>query len=124
MIWKTANDAASAFAEQSGYFAVLPSLIGFLIMACTAIFMAVALAILILAKVAMWVLIGTAPIFIACMLFEQTRSYGMGWFNQVDLCADPALHLCHRRLPDRRHGSGTDGHRGGCESRTLKFSAT
>lgn len=87
MIWKTANDAASAFAEQSGYFAVLPSLIGFLIMACTAIFMAVALAILILAKVAMWVLIGTAPIFIACMLFEQTRSYGMGWFNQVVIYA-------------------------------------
>lgn len=87
MIWKTANDAASAFAEQSGYFAVLPSLIGFLIMACTAIFMAVALAILVLAKVMMWVLIGTAPIFIACMLFEQTRNYGIGWFNQVVIYA-------------------------------------
>lgn len=87
LIWKTANDAASAFAEQSGYFAVLPSLIGFLIMACTAIFMAVALAILVLAKVMMWVLIGTAPIFIGCMLFEQTRSYGVGWFNQVIIYA-------------------------------------
>jgi type IV secretion system protein VirB6 len=35
----------------------------------------------------MWVLIGTAPIFIACMLFEQTRSYGVGWFNQVVIYA-------------------------------------
>jgi type IV secretion system protein VirB6 len=87
LIWKTANDAASAFAEQSGYFAVLPSLIGFLIMGCTAIFMAVALAILVLAKVMMWVLIGTAPIFIGCMLFEHTRNYGVGWFNQVVIYA-------------------------------------
>lgn len=83
MIWKTANEAASAFAEQSGYFAVLPSMIGFLIMLAVAVFIAVALAILLLAKVMMWVLIGTAPIFMGCMLFEQTRGMGVAWFQQV-----------------------------------------
>ncbi|WP_323131098.1 MULTISPECIES: type IV secretion system protein [Sinorhizobium] len=83
MIWKTANEAASAFAEQSGYFAVLPSMIGFLIMLAVAVFIAVTLAILLLAKVMMWVLIGTAPIFIGCMLFEQTRGIGVAWFQQV-----------------------------------------
>ncbi|MDW9912264.1 conjugal transfer protein TrbL [Sinorhizobium meliloti] len=83
MIWKTANEAASAFAEQSGYFAVLPSMIGFLIMLAVAVFIAVALAILLLAKVMMWVLIGTAPIFIGGMLFEQTRGMGVAWFQQV-----------------------------------------
>lgn len=82
-IWRTANQAASTFAEQSGYFSVLPSMIGILIMVGAGIFIAVALAILILAKVMLWVLIGTAPIFIACMLFEKTRIYGVGWFNQV-----------------------------------------
>ncbi|PWE53689.1 conjugal transfer protein TrbL [Metarhizobium album] len=82
-IWKTANEAASAFAEQSGYFSILPSMIGVLIMIGAGVFIAVALAILILAKVMLWVLIGTAPIFIACMLFERTRGYGVGWFNQV-----------------------------------------
>jgi type IV secretion system protein VirB6 len=82
-IWKTANQAASTFAEQSGYFSILPSMIGVLIMLGAGIFIAVALAILILAKVMLWVLIGTAPIFIACMLFEKTRNYGIGWFNQV-----------------------------------------
>jgi len=82
-IWKTANQAASAFAEQSGYFSILPSAIGVLIMVGAGIFIAVALAILILSKVMLWVLIGTAPIFIACMLFERTRGYGVGWFNQV-----------------------------------------
>lgn len=87
MIWKTANEAAAAFAEQSGYFAILPSMIGFLIMFCVAVFIAVALAILLLAKVMMWVLVGTAPIFIACMLFEQTRRLGVSWFQQVLLYA-------------------------------------
>jgi len=83
MIWKTANEAASALAEQSGYFSILPSMIGVLIMVGAGIFIAVALAILILAKVMLWVLIGTSPIFIACMLFERTRGYGVGWFNQL-----------------------------------------
>ncbi|TXR49511.1 type IV secretion system protein [Phyllobacterium endophyticum] len=82
-IWRTANQAASAFAEQSGYFSILPSMTGVLIMVGAGIFIAVALAILVLAKVMLWVLIGTAPIFIACMLFERTRGYGVGWFNQV-----------------------------------------
>ena len=82
-IWSTANEAASAFAEQSGYFSVLPSMIGFLIIFCVAVFVAVALAILLLAKVMMWVLIGTAPIFIACMLFQPTRGLGSAWFQQV-----------------------------------------
>lgn len=83
MIWKTANEAASAFAEQSGYFSILPSMVGFLIMFCVAVFIAVALAILVLAKVMMWILIGTAPIFIACFLFERTRGIGSAWFSQA-----------------------------------------
>lgn len=82
-IWRTANQAGSAFAEQSGFFSILPSMVGVLVMVGAGIFIAVALAILILAKVMLWVLIGTAPVFIACMLFEKTRGYGVGWFNQV-----------------------------------------
>ncbi|TCM65894.1 type IV secretion system protein [Rhizobium sp. BK068] len=82
-IWMTANEAASALAEQSGYFSVLPSMIGIVILVGAGIFIAIALAVLILAKVMLWVLIGTAPIFVACMLFDRTRGYGMGWFNQV-----------------------------------------
>ncbi|NNH32049.1 type IV secretion system protein [Rhizobium sp. SEMIA 4085] len=83
MIWQTANQAASVFAEQSGYFSILPSMIGLLIMVGAGVFIAVALAILILAKVMLWVLIGTAPIFVSCFLFDRSRRYGMGWFNQV-----------------------------------------
>jgi type IV secretion system protein VirB6 len=87
MIWKSANEAASAFAEQSGYFAVLPSLVGIVVLIGALVFIAVALAILLLAKVMTWVLIGTAPIFIACMLFEETRGFGRSWFQQVLLYA-------------------------------------
>jgi len=83
MIWATANKAADAFAKQGGYLTILPSLVGFLIMFAVGVFIAVALAILVLAKVMMWVLIATAPIFIACLLFAPTRQYGMAWFQQV-----------------------------------------
>lgn len=86
-IWKSANVAAASYAQQSGYFAVLPSLFGFGVMIVAGLFIAVALAILILAKVMLWLLIGTAPIFIGCMLFEPTRGFGTAWFQQVLLYA-------------------------------------
>ncbi|TPN37915.1 type IV secretion system protein [Mesorhizobium sp. B2-3-3] len=81
-IWQTANLAASTFSEQAGYFSVLPALIGMIIMAFAGLFVAVALGILVLAKVILWVLLGTAPVFIACMFFNATRGYAVGWFNQ------------------------------------------
>ncbi|HWT61838.1 MAG TPA: type IV secretion system protein [Ochrobactrum sp.] len=86
-IWECANKAASAFAEQSGYTAVLPSAVGLLIMAGALAFIALALSMLLLAKIATWVLIGTAPIFIACMLFEQSRGIAWAWFQQLLLYA-------------------------------------
>lgn len=85
-IWETANVAAAAFSEQAGYLSVLPALIGMIIMVFAGLFVAIALGILVLAKVVLWVLLGTAPIFIACF-FDATRSYAMGWLNQSLLYA-------------------------------------
>lgn len=82
-IWATANKAAAAFAKQTGYFAILPSMVGFLIMVAVGLFIAVALAILVLSKVMMWGLLAIAPIFIACLMFDNTRPYAMSWFQQV-----------------------------------------
>ena len=59
-IWKTANLAAAAFSEQAGYLSVLPALIGLIIMVFAGLFVAVALGILVLAKVVLWVLLGTS----------------------------------------------------------------
>ncbi|TPI27679.1 type IV secretion system protein [Mesorhizobium sp. B3-2-1] len=86
-IWKTANVAASTFSEQAGYFSVLPALIGMVIMVFAGLFVAIALGILVLAKVILWVLLGTAPIFISCMFFNPTRNYAIGWLNQSLLYA-------------------------------------
>lgn len=86
-IWKTANIAAAAFSEQAGYLSVLPALIGMIIMVFAGLFVAIALGILVLAKVVLWVLLGTAPIFIACFFFDATRGYAMGWLNQSLLYA-------------------------------------
>lgn len=82
-IWKTANVAAAAFSEQAGYFSVLPALVGIVIIIFAGIFVAIALGILVLAKVALWVLLGTAPVFIACAFFNPTRNYAIGWVNQT-----------------------------------------
>ncbi|KAA3452218.1 conjugal transfer protein TrbL [Mesorhizobium sp. SARCC-RB16n] len=86
-IWKTANVAASTFSEQAGYFSVLPALIGMGIMVFAGLFVAIALGVLVLAKVILWVLLGTAPIFISCMFFNPTRNYAIGWLNQSLLYA-------------------------------------
>jgi type IV secretion system protein VirB6 len=86
-IWKTANLAAAAFSEQAGYLSVLPALIGMIIMVFAGLFVAIALGILVLAKVVLWVLLGTAPIFVACMFFNVTRTYALGWLNQSLLYA-------------------------------------
>lgn len=86
-IWKTANTAAAAFSEQAGYLSVLPALIGIVIMLFAGIFVAIALGILVLAKVILWVLLGTAPIFISCFFFNSTRNYAVGWLNQSLLYA-------------------------------------
>lgn len=86
-IWQTANVAAAAFSEQAGYLSVLPALIGMIIMVFAGLFVAIALGILVLAKVILWVLLGTAPIFIACMFFDATRNYALGWLNQSLLYA-------------------------------------
>src|ERR1051325_11186679 len=58
-----------------------------IIMLFAGIFVAIALGILVLAKVILWVLLGTAPIFIACMFFNVTRNYALGWINQCLLYA-------------------------------------
>ncbi|WGG61735.1 type IV secretion system protein [Brucella intermedia] len=86
-IWECANKAAGAFAEQTGFQAVLPSLVGQLLMAGALAFIGLALSMLLVAKIATWILIGTAPVFIACILFEQSRGVAWAWFQQLVLYA-------------------------------------
>lgn len=82
-IWSGANQAAGAFAEQTGFTSVLPSLVGILIMTAAMLFIGLALSLLLLSKIATWFLIGLAPVFIACMLFAHSRGIGWTWFEQL-----------------------------------------
>ena len=86
-IWHSANEVASAYAQQTSIWAILPGLIAAILWITAGLFIAIALALLILAKLAMWVLLGVAPIFVGCFLFPETRKYGAGWFDQVFLYA-------------------------------------
>lgn len=86
-IWHSANEVAGAYAAQTSIWAVLPAFLAAAIYVGAGVFIAIALALLILAKLAMWVLLGVAPIFIACFLFPETRKYGAGWLDQVILYA-------------------------------------
>lgn len=92
-IWKTSNEAASAFARQTGYLVVLPSLVGWLLMANALILLGIAVALLLLTKVMTWALVGTAPVFIACMLFVPTRNLARAWLHQVLLYATIPIFL-------------------------------
>lgn len=86
-IWHSANEVAGAYSAQTSIWAILPGVMAAIIWIAAGIFIAIALALLILSKLAMWVLLGTAPIFIACFLFPVTRKYGSGWLDQVILYA-------------------------------------
>lgn len=86
-VFEVARRAAASLARQSGYFAIMPSLIGWFILACTGLFVGIALALLILAKVMLWVLVGTGPMFIGCWLFDRTKGLGDSWAQQVLLYA-------------------------------------
>ncbi len=82
-IWRTANVAAAEFSMQTGPTAVLPAVIGGLIILLAAVFASTALALMIMAKVMVWALVATAPIFISCLLFPQSRNIGRAWISQL-----------------------------------------
>ncbi len=82
-LWKIANQTAGAFTIQSGAASFLPALVSIVVIICALAFVATALGLLMLSKLMLWVLVATAPVFIACFLFEQSRGYGAAWFRQV-----------------------------------------
>ena len=102
MIWHTASGAASALSAQTSWRYILPGMVGIVVLICTGLFIGVALAILILAKVMMWVLIGTAPIFRISPLPSMSTSVPGG----MSAIADGAGRAgCERPNKDHRPGS-------------------
>ncbi|MCM2294708.1 type IV secretion system protein [Allorhizobium sp. BGMRC 0089] len=86
-IWEVANEVGISIVKRAGYFSILPGLLAITLYVVACIFIAIALALIILSKVMIWVLIGTAPIFISLYLFESTKGLSQSWFNQLLLYA-------------------------------------
>jgi type IV secretion system protein VirB6 len=59
-----------------------PYVTGFGVWAVTALTSAVGFGIVMLAKVALAVLVALGPIFVACLVFEASRSFFFGWLRQ------------------------------------------
>lgn len=60
-----------------------PYITGGLVVGVTAIATAIGFAIVMIAKVALALLVALGPIFIACMVFEASRSFFYGWLRQA-----------------------------------------
>lgn len=77
--------AADAF-EKAGFFAedgITYALLGVVIILATAIFGAIGAAFLIIAKLALALLAGLGPLFIASMLFPATSKFFESWIGQI-----------------------------------------
>lgn len=74
-----AFDKASFFGEDGITYALL----GVIIILATGIFGAIGAAFLIIAKLALALLAGLGPIFIACMLFPATSKFFESWVGQI-----------------------------------------
>ena len=72
-----------AFNDAAGWTKFGPILFGIFVLAISYFLVGVALMLLMISKVALWILIGTAPIFITCYLFNVSRKLTDGWLTQV-----------------------------------------
>lgn len=77
--WAVSSDAIGAMAAKGGFTSMGPWLIAAIVWVAATIFFAICIAILIFAKLVLWLLLGLAPLFIALALFESTRNYFDGW---------------------------------------------
>ncbi|WP_022710648.1 type IV secretion system protein [Pseudochrobactrum sp. AO18b] len=82
-IVEQANTINHAFNAAAGWRNLGPILLGFFVLGIAYFLVGVALMLLMISKVALWILIGTAPLFIACYLFSVSRRLTDGWITQV-----------------------------------------
>lgn len=79
------DQAGEAF-EKAGFFSengITYALLGVIIILATAVFGAIGAAFLIVAKLALAMLAGLGPIFIACLLFPATLRFFESWVGQI-----------------------------------------
>lgn len=72
-----------SFNDAAGWTKFGPIIFGAFVLVIAYFLVGVALMLLMISKVALWILIGSAPLFIACYLFSFSKSLTDGWISQV-----------------------------------------
>lgn len=80
-IWTTGSTAADGISQASGMFGVGLALLAIILYIVTALVLIEAVAIVIMGKLALYVLLGLAPLFIVMALFNVSSSLFTGWMR-------------------------------------------
>ena len=82
-IWTAAASAASQISAAGGFTGVGLMILSYIVLIIAGIMLAVAVFLLMFGKMAMFVLLATAPIFLACALFDFTSPITDGWMRSL-----------------------------------------
>ncbi|MGN8119171.1 type IV secretion system protein [Labrys sp. 22185] len=82
-IWATAQQASRNITAAGGWTGVGLMILGIVILVIVGLLLAIAAALLILGKMALFLMLATAPIFIAMALFQFTSGMFTGWMTTM-----------------------------------------
>lgn len=82
-IWTTAEATAAAVTANAGTFGVALMIMGYVILILTGLFLVIASGLLILSKIALYLLLALGPIFIVFAMFEFTSGMFSGWLTSL-----------------------------------------
>lgn len=87
-LWNAANSASQKISAGGGFTNIGPTLLSYVVLLVAAIFVAIAAFLIIMGKIALFVLLGLAPVFIGCALFQISAPFFDGWMKS---CAQYAI---------------------------------
>lgn len=87
-VWTAAGEAQQKISAAAGWSGVGMQMLAYIVLIVAGLFVAAAIFLVVLGKIALFVLLGLAPIFIACALFQITVPLFDGWMRS---CAQYAI---------------------------------
>lgn len=82
-VWNAGMSVASSVSQAGGTFGIALMMLAIVIVVFVALFVAASAAIVVLGKMALFLLLGLAPIFIAMALFDFSSRLFTGWITQA-----------------------------------------
>jgi type IV secretion system protein VirB6 len=87
-VWTAAGEASQKISAAGGYLGVAMAILSYVVLIGAGVFVAAAIFLVVLGKIALFVLLGLAPIFIAFALFQISIPLFDGWMRS---CAQYAI---------------------------------